>query len=75
MSRGIRNPALPTVSGPAKVGAELIAGVEQSPAPQRLVNGSDSFAIVRAALRERLTDVGAQEAGAASTGLTGAVAG
>ncbi|GAA0315256.1 SDR family oxidoreductase [Kineococcus aurantiacus] len=69
MSRGIRNPDLPSVSDPARVAAAVIASVDTTPAPLRLITGSDSFAIVHAALRERLADVEAQEAGAASTDL------
>ncbi|PRY12082.1 SDR family oxidoreductase [Kineococcus rhizosphaerae] len=69
MSRGIQNPALPSVSDPAKVAAAIIATVDQTPAPLRLVTGSDSFRIIRDALRERLADVEAQEASAAATDL------
>ncbi len=70
MSRGIQNPALPSVSDPAKVAAAIIGTVDQSPAPLRLVTGSDSFRIVRDALRDRLTDIEAQEESAASTDLS-----
>ncbi|WP_432542635.1 SDR family oxidoreductase [Kineococcus sp. SYSU DK002] len=69
MSRRIQDPALPSVSDPAKVAAAIIASVDRTPAPLRLITGSDSFAAVRAALRERLADVEAQEAGAARTDL------
>ena len=69
MSRGIQNPALPSVSDPAKVAAAIIATADQSPAPLRLVTGSDSLRIVRDALRERLADIEAQETSAASTDL------
>lgn len=69
MSRGIQNPALPSVSDPAKVAAAILATVEQTPAPLRLVTGSDSFRIVRDALRERLAEIESQEASAASTDL------
>jgi NAD(P)-dependent dehydrogenase (short-subunit alcohol dehydrogenase family) len=69
MSRGIQNPALPSVSDPAKVAAAIIASVDVSPAPLRVVTGSDSWRIIRAALVERLADIDAQEDSAASTDL------
>lgn len=70
MSRGIQNPALPSVSDPAKVAAAIIASADIAPAPLRVVTGSDSWRIIRAALAERLADIDAQEASAASTDLT-----
>ncbi|WP_432519105.1 SDR family oxidoreductase [Kineococcus sp. SYSU DK006] len=70
MSRGIQNPNLPSVSDPAKVAAAIIATVDQTPAPLRLVTGSDSQRYLREALRERLADIEAQEASAAATDLT-----
>jgi hypothetical protein len=69
MSRGIQNPALPSVSDPAKVAAAIIASVDVEPAPLRLVTGSDSQRYVRDALRERLADIESQEASAAMTDL------
>jgi NAD(P)-dependent dehydrogenase (short-subunit alcohol dehydrogenase family) len=72
MSRGIQNPNLPSVSDPAKVAAKIIASVDVTPAPLRLVTGSDSQRYIRDALRERLADIEAQEASAAETDLTGA---
>jgi NAD(P)-dependent dehydrogenase (short-subunit alcohol dehydrogenase family) len=69
MSRGIQNPALPSVSDPAKVAAAIIASVDVEPAPLRLVTGSDSQRYVRNALRERLADIESQEASAAMTDL------
>ncbi|RWZ46185.1 SDR family oxidoreductase [Labedella phragmitis] len=70
MSRGIQNPALPSVSDPEKVAAAIIASVDVTPAPLRLVTGSDSQRYIRDALRERLADVESQEASAAATDLT-----
>lgn len=67
MSRGIQNPALPSVSDPSKVAAAIIASVDVTPAPLRLVTGSDSQRYVRDALRGRLADIESQEASAAST--------
>ncbi|GAA3549874.1 SDR family oxidoreductase [Microlunatus spumicola] len=69
LSRGIQNPALPSVSDPAKVAAAIIASADVSPAPLRLLTGSDAHRIVRDALRARLEDVEAQEASAATTDL------
>jgi NAD(P)-dependent dehydrogenase (short-subunit alcohol dehydrogenase family) len=70
MSRGIQNPALPSVSDPNKVAAAIIGSVDVSPAPLRLVTGSDAQRYIRDALRERLTDIESQEASAASTDLS-----
>lgn len=70
MSRGIQNPALPSVSDPVKVAAKIIASVDIEPAPLRLVTGSDAQRYVREALRERLADIESQEASAAETDLT-----
>jgi NAD(P)-dependent dehydrogenase (short-subunit alcohol dehydrogenase family) len=69
MSRGIQNPALPSVSDPAKVAAAIIDSADVSPAPLRLVTGSDSLRIIRDALRERLADIESQELSAAATDL------
>ena len=70
MTRGIQNPALPSVSDPAKVAAAIIDSVDVSPAPLRLVTGSDAQRYIRDALRERLADIESQEASAATTDLT-----
>ena len=70
MTRGIQNPALPSVSDPAKVAAAIIGSVDVSPAPLRLVTGSDAQRYIRDALRERLADIESQEASAATTDLT-----
>ncbi|GAA2246586.1 SDR family oxidoreductase [Herbiconiux moechotypicola] len=72
MSRGIQNPALPSVSDPEKVAAAIIASVDVSPAPLRLVTGSDSQKYIRDALAERLADIDAQKASAATTDLASA---
>ncbi|GAA2228930.1 SDR family oxidoreductase [Herbiconiux moechotypicola] len=70
MSRGIQNPALPSVSDPAKVASAIIASVQSEPAPLRLVTGSDSQRYLRDALRERLADIESQELSAATTDLS-----
>ncbi|MFB7286702.1 SDR family oxidoreductase [Actinacidiphila glaucinigra] len=72
MTRGIQNPALPSVSDPAKVAAAIIATVDQETAPLRLVTGSDAQRYIREALHERLADIESQEASAASTDITAA---
>jgi len=69
MTRGIQNPALPSVSDPAKVAAAIIGTVDQTPAPLRLVTGSDSQRIIAGALRERLADIESQADSAAATDL------
>lgn len=69
MTRGIQNPALPSVSDPAKVAAAIIGTVDQNPAPLRLVTGSDSQKYIADALRERLADIESQKESAASTDL------
>ncbi|WP_257793744.1 SDR family oxidoreductase [Microbacterium sp. JZ31] len=74
MSRGIQNPALPSVSDPAKVAAAIIGSADVSPAPLRLVTGSDSLRIIRDALRERLANIESQELSAAATDLAPAQA-
>lgn len=72
MTRGIRNPALPSVSDPEKVAAMIIASVDQEPAPLRVITGSDSQRYIRDALRRRLADVEAQEQSAAQTDIVSA---
>ncbi|MFI5842071.1 SDR family oxidoreductase [Catenuloplanes sp. NPDC051500] len=52
---------------PAKVAAAVIASAEQSPAPRRVVLGSDSYQGVTAALRARLAEIEPQKASAAAT--------
>ncbi|MGO1070700.1 SDR family oxidoreductase [Lysobacter sp. CA199] len=54
---------------PAKMASAMIASVEQTPAPKRLVLGSDSFAAIHKALTERLNEVEAQKDTASSTDL------
>jgi hypothetical protein len=45
----------------------MIDSVEQTPAPRRLVLGSDSFTMISKALAERMSAVAAQKDFAAST--------
>jgi NAD(P)-dependent dehydrogenase (short-subunit alcohol dehydrogenase family) len=52
---------------PRKVASAIIASADQSPAPKRLTLGSDAYALIHAALRERLADLEAQKELAHST--------
>ncbi|MDQ0471317.1 SDR family oxidoreductase [Labrys wisconsinensis] len=52
---------------PRKVASAIIASADQSPAPKRLTLGSDAYALVHAALTERLAALEAQKALAHST--------
>ncbi|WP_342447861.1 SDR family oxidoreductase [Methylobacterium variabile] len=54
---------------PVKMAAAMIASADHNPAPRRLVLGSDAFAIIRKALKDRLSDVEAQQEEAAKTDL------
>ena len=55
------------LGNPALVADAIIAVAEQSPAPRRLVLGSDAFAAVRGALSTRLDELDAARAVSAST--------
>lgn len=52
---------------PRKVASAIIASADQTPAPKRLTLGSDAYALIRTALRERLADLEAHQALAHST--------
>ena len=52
---------------PAKMATIIIDSADRSPAPKRIVLGSDSYAIMRKALTERLADLETQTDLAAST--------
>jgi NAD(P)-dependent dehydrogenase (short-subunit alcohol dehydrogenase family) len=52
---------------PRKVASAIIASADQSPAPKRVTLGSDAYALIHAALRERLADLEAQKELAHST--------
>lgn len=52
---------------PSKMVARMIDSVDRTPAPKRLVLGSDAYAMIAKALRERLADVEAQEKEASAT--------
>lgn len=57
---------------PVKMVAAIIDSVDREPAPRRLVLGSDSYAMIRKALQERLADVDAQQQTAAQTDVNAA---
>ncbi|MFD4669846.1 SDR family oxidoreductase [Lentzea sp. NPDC058450] len=67
MTRGAGDRSRPSLGDPAKMAARIIASADQSPAPKRLVLGSDAHRFIQAALAERLADVEAQRA---TAGLT-----
>ena len=52
---------------PRKIASAIIASADQSPAPKRLTLGSDAYALIHAALTERLADLEAQKELAHST--------
>jgi NAD(P)-dependent dehydrogenase (short-subunit alcohol dehydrogenase family) len=67
MVRGIQDASHPSLGDPARMVALMIASVDEEPAPRRLVLGSDSYRLIRAALTERLAELDGQEERAAST--------
>lgn len=71
MTRSARDRSRPPIGDPAKMAARMIDSVGVSPAPRRLVLGSDSYQFLHAALTERLADIAAQELTAASTDAAG----
>lgn len=56
---------------PRKVASAIIASSDQHPAPRRLTLGSDAYALVHAALTERLANLEAQKDLAHSTDIGG----
>jgi NAD(P)-dependent dehydrogenase (short-subunit alcohol dehydrogenase family) len=57
----------PSPGDPAKMAAIIIGSVDTTPAPKRIVLGSDSYGILVNALTQRLADIEAQKDLAAST--------
>jgi len=57
---------------PGKMAQVMIDSVAQTPAPLRLLLGSDSYLVIRRALTERLADVEPQKERAASTDISAA---
>lgn len=71
MTRGASDRGRPSLGDPARMAARIIASVEQSPAPTRLVLGSDSYRFLAAALSERLADIESQKDSAGATDFAG----
>ncbi|PYE25453.1 NADP-dependent 3-hydroxy acid dehydrogenase YdfG [Paraburkholderia silvatlantica] len=69
----LSDPARIPNGDPAKMVAVMIASVDETPAPKRIVLGSDSYAMIRKALGERLESVEAQRERALSTDYPRAV--
>ncbi|XVU28700.1 SDR family oxidoreductase [Actinoplanes sp. CA-054009] len=67
MVRGAKDRSRPPLGDPVRMAARIIESAGQSPAPLRLVLGSDAYRFVTTALRERLAQIEPQEALAAST--------
>ena len=70
MTRGARDRSRPPIGDPAKMAARMIDSVDITPAPRRLVLGSDSYRFIHAALTERLAELEAQHEAAAGTDVT-----
>jgi NAD(P)-dependent dehydrogenase (short-subunit alcohol dehydrogenase family) len=62
----------PSPGDPARMAAIIIDSVDTTPAPKRIVLGSDSYAILVNALTQRLADIESQKDLAASTDFAGA---
>jgi NAD(P)-dependent dehydrogenase (short-subunit alcohol dehydrogenase family) len=63
----LSDPAFVAPGDPARMARAIIDSVAQDPAPRRLVLGSDAYAMLEAALVERLAQVQAQKNSAAVT--------
>jgi NAD(P)-dependent dehydrogenase (short-subunit alcohol dehydrogenase family) len=63
----LNDPARGPIGDPARMVRIMIDSVEQTPAPKRIVLGTDSFTMIQKALSERLAAVEAQRELAAST--------
>lgn len=70
MTRGAGDRSRPSLGDPATMASRIIASAGQSPAPKRLVLGSDSYRFLHAALAERLADIQAQRDTAGQTDAT-----
>lgn len=67
LRKAIETNAFTPVGDPAKMARAMIACAEEEKAPPRLTLGSDAFALVQTALRERLATLESQKALALST--------
>ena len=59
--RMVASAGLAMFPGDPKIASAIIASADQSPAPKRLTLGSDAYALIHAALTERLADLEAQK--------------
>ena len=66
VTRGARDRSRPPIGDPAKMAARMIDSVGISPAPRRLVLGSDSYRFIHTALTERLAELETQQDTAAT---------
>ncbi len=64
--RGLQNPAYQSAGDPERMVAQIIASVDQDPAPHRLVLGATAYSAIRATLTARLADIEPQEVAAAT---------
>lgn len=71
LTRGARDRSRPPIGDPARMAARMIDSVGITPAPRRLVLGSDSYRFIHNALTERLAELEAQRDTAAATDITG----
>ncbi|MEU7937974.1 SDR family oxidoreductase [Microbispora bryophytorum] len=67
LTRGIRNPALPSVGDLAKTAAAIVGCADLDPAPVRVALGSDSYTFIHTALADRLAELEARRDLAFST--------
>lgn len=70
MTRAAGDRTRPSLGDPAKMAARIIESASRTPAPLRLVLGSDSHRFLTTALRERLAEIEPQAGTAASTDWT-----
>ncbi|MGW4669266.1 SDR family oxidoreductase [Streptomyces sp. NPDC004324] len=71
MVRGVRT-APPAAGDPVRMAAAIISCAVRTPAPRRLVLGSDSYRFLHDALTERLAELETQKESAATTDLPAA---
>ena len=60
LTRGVRKLPQPPIGDPARMVKAMIATVDQTPAPRRLVLGSDAWRYIHDALAKRIEEVDAQ---------------
>lgn len=65
--RGIQDRSRPSVGDPVRMAARIVDSVEVTPAPLRVVLGSDAYRAITGALRDRLSQIEPQRATAAAT--------